>query len=425
MPAPQVTATPQGRLARGRGEPGPQHGERVVGHGRGQRPAPASQRRRELLLLFGQVGAGQAARDVPGDQPLGSHCPACAAASVDDLAEYSHGAIDAVVFLVRAGPADRGEQRAVRGDERDVGLAVPAVDGQHRGARTAHASQGSVSCLRPRTGIARSRRCSRSVIASASDVLPDQRVREQRRGHPVPAAAQRGVEREFLVGRHVRDEAAQQRRQRRGRRGNRAAAADPRRRLDHRVVVEERQRPVVAHVDHLDVLGRRRAATTAARPRPPSRTRRPAAPAAPACGRAPGRRTSAAAPARSPATSAARVGRLPLLGDDGVVRVEVAQVVRGHGAKLRQHGQAAARCAPLSPPRDRQAGPAACPCRRPATARSQVRWFRPTWSSDTAPGGTPSSDGEPALEADRHVAQPDRAVPGVEQRPGHDARPGW
>jgi hypothetical protein len=123
-----------GRLAWGRGEPGAQHGERVVGHGRGQRPAPAPQRRRELLLLLGQVRAGQAARDVPGDQPLGSH-PRLRGRFGDDLAEYSHGAIDAVVFLVRAGPADRGKQRAVRGDKRDVGLAVPAVDGQHRGQR--------------------------------------------------------------------------------------------------------------------------------------------------------------------------------------------------------------------------------------------------------------------------------------------------
>jgi hypothetical protein len=65
------------------------------------------------------------------DQPLGGH-PRLRGRFRDDLAEYSHGAIDAVVFLVGAGPADRGEQRAVRGDERDVGLAVPAVDGQHR-----------------------------------------------------------------------------------------------------------------------------------------------------------------------------------------------------------------------------------------------------------------------------------------------------
>jgi hypothetical protein len=123
-----------GRLAWGRGEPGAQHGERVVGHGRGQRPAPMPQRRLELLLFLGQVGTGQAARDMPGDQPLGSH-PRLRGRLRDDLAEYSHGTIDAVMFLVGAGPADRGKQRAVRGDERDVGLAVPAVDGEHRGQR--------------------------------------------------------------------------------------------------------------------------------------------------------------------------------------------------------------------------------------------------------------------------------------------------
>jgi hypothetical protein len=68
---------------------------------------------------------------MPGDQPLGSDARLCGRFR-DDLAEYSHGAIDAVVFLVGARPADRGKQRAVRGDERDVGLAVPAVDSQHR-----------------------------------------------------------------------------------------------------------------------------------------------------------------------------------------------------------------------------------------------------------------------------------------------------
>jgi hypothetical protein len=129
-----------GPLAWGRGEPGAQHGERVVGHGRGQGPALAPQRRRELLLFLGQVSASHAARDVPGDQTLRNHAGLCGRFR-DDLGEYSHGAVDAEVFLVGAGPADRGKQRAVGGDERHVGLAVPAVDGQHRGQRGCGISQ--------------------------------------------------------------------------------------------------------------------------------------------------------------------------------------------------------------------------------------------------------------------------------------------
>ena len=53
-------------------------------------------------------------------------------------------------------------------------------------------------------------------------------------------------------------------------------------------------------------------------------------------------------------------------------------------------------------------------------ARTQVRWLRPTWSTSTRSGSTPSSRANAALEADRHVAEPDRAVPGVEQRARDD-----
>lgn len=134
------------------------------------------------------------------------------------------------------------------------------------------------------------------------------------------------------------DEAAQQRRQRRGRLGNRAVAADPGRRLDHRVVVEERQRAVVAQVDHLDVLA-------VAEQRRQQRDR--------------GLRVERAAPVRQqlrfvverrvgvhPQQLPLQAGHLrrpcrplPLLAGRGIVRVEVAQVVRGHGAKLGQQGQ--------------------------------------------------------------------------------------
>ena len=159
-------------LAGGRGEAGPQHGERVVGDGRGQRPALAAQRRRELLLFLGQVGAGQAARRVPGDQSAGCH--ACLRGHVgDDLAEYPHRAFDADVLLVGAGPAARGEQGAVRGDERDFCLAVPAVDGEHRRQRGPGISQG-----RP-PGPPRARRAPRARTRAAT--RPCSRPRAQRK----------------------------------------------------------------------------------------------------------------------------------------------------------------------------------------------------------------------------------------------------
>ncbi len=55
-----------------------------------------------------------------------------------------------------------------------------------------------------------------------------------------------------------------------------------------------------------------------------------------------------------------------------------------------------------------------------STRRIQVRWFRPTWSTVTRAGSTPEQRRDPALEGDRDVAKPDRAMAGVEQRAGDD-----
>ena len=49
-----------------------------------------------------------------------------------------------------------------------------------------------------------------------------------------------------------------------------------------------------------------------------------------------------------------------------------------------------------------------------------MRWLSPTWSTSTRSGATPSKPRELALKADRDVAEPDRAVAGVEQRAGDD-----
>ena len=113
-----------------------------------------------------------------------------------------------------------------------------------------------------------------------------------------------------------------------------------------------------------------------------------------------------------------------LLGDDDVVRVVVAQVVRRHDAELAHQPDRA--CRPGRPARRAWSassrGSTSTRPSEPATApRIQVRWLSPTWSSAPAAAATPSVCGERALEADRDVAQPDRAVTGVQQRPGHDA----
>ena len=49
-----------------------------------------------------------------------------------------------------------------------------------------------------------------------------------------------------------------------------------------------------------------------------------------------------------------------------------------------------------------------------------MRWLRPTWSTSYPPGLDLKQTREQALEGDGDVAEADRAVPGVEQRPRHD-----
>ena len=183
---------------------------------------------------------------------------------------------------------------------------------------------------------------------------------------------------------------------------------------------EEAEGAAVAHVDHLHVARCRRAATRAARPPPRSRTRRRACRAAPAWCRAPGRRTSAAARPRSPRPR--RPGFPPSAAPPPPRH---ARSSNAGNTKAQNHRHPERMRATPHAPRSPRRWPASSSGSRSSpstrTARSQVRWLSPTWSSDTDSGATPSSDGEVPLQPDRHVAQPDRAVPGVEQRPGDDA----
>ena len=55
------------------------------------------------------------------------------------------------------------------------------------------------------------------------------------------------------------------------------------------------------------------------------------------------------------------------------------------------------------------------------TPRIQVRWLSPTWSTTTLGRRDAEQGRELALEPDRDVAETDRPMAGIEQRPGHDA----
>ena len=126
-------------------------------------------------------------------------------------------------------------------DQGDVGLAVAAVDGEHRGGHDSHAQVVAVGV-------------EQQVGQPGRDVvLADQRVREQGAVHAVAPAVDRGVERELLVRRHVRDQSGEQRVERLDRLGGHPCAADPGGHLDHALSSRNGRRAVVAEVDHLHV----------------------------------------------------------------------------------------------------------------------------------------------------------------------------
>ena len=119
-------------LAFAGGQAGPEHGEGVVGDRRRQGPALCLDRGGQLSFLLGQVGAGQAGRGVPRDEAAARRAVRPVGGEAHQLAEPPHRLIEAEVLVAGAGSADRREQRAVAGHQRHVGLAVTAVDREHR-----------------------------------------------------------------------------------------------------------------------------------------------------------------------------------------------------------------------------------------------------------------------------------------------------
>ena len=258
------------------------------------------------------------------------------------------------------------------------------------------------------------------MIASRSaGVALDERVGDQRPQRDRVLATDRRLDRQQLVRLDVLDQAEHLGGQRRGRDRRRAGAVDARRDLDDRVVGQVRDRAAVVRVDDVDRavarverLDERRGRLAVVRAAAPLQQ----------LGLAVQRRV--AVEVEQLALDADDVGRpagaLALLAQDVVGRVVVAQVVgrdraeRPDDRRAGSHRPAVTSSSPASSSSGRRSTPST------RTARIHDRWLRPTWSSETRSGVDAEVAGEPALEPDRHVAQPDGAMPGVQQRLGDD-----
>ena len=372
MPAPQTTATPRGSAT-----PARSRAKVSLPTSHVARPARAGERRRAARSSStGRSASGQVGGDVVA--PAGPPAARSSARRATGRPSASSAAADARP-LCGAKPGRRARCRAPRRPAPTRATSVLLLP-----PSTASDAVGHVA--RPRAG---TRGCARAAGRSGSlgrVVLADQRVGEQRVGRPgrgrrAARPRARGPRTPVTCAiSPAYSGSSGADRQRRGARRRSTVA----RHLDHRVVGQERQRAVVADVHHLDVAGavaeqRRRPG----RPRPPSSTRRRAAPAAPACRRASGRRTCSSSSRldlrrpRRPATALARCSRHHL-----VVRVEVAQVVRrddAAGGRARSGGSS--RSAAISSPCSASSSGSTVARRPTQTARSQVRWLSPTWSS--------------------------------------------
>ena len=312
-------------------------------------------------------------------EPFRAARPAWLTALASSPSSTSQAAVQPEVVRRALRAADERQHRAVGADEREVGLRVAAVDGEHD---LAHAVTSAANG---------SSRPPAAVALLGDRACPIERVREQRLARVRAVAGQRGLGREPLVGGHVLGEPEQLGRERRLRQRLRHRAVRrgraPRRRRRRRG-----RRACRRSARRRRARARRRSrATRRGRSPPRCRTRRRAARAAPASRRARDRGRAAAAPRSISATVAARGTPSALLRQHCVVGVEVAEVRRRHGAELleqpqRQRRLRRERLAVLG----EQAGQHVRR-RRPARARIQVRWLRPTWSTSTRSGSTPSS----------------------------------
>ena len=144
-----------------------QHGERVVADDRPRHPAARREGGGDLLLLARVVDAGE-----QEDARLGERgCLRDARLPrgvVDQPGEHGQRALDADVVLRALRAPHEREQRAVDAQQREVGLRVPAVDGEHE--RTAH--RLAPPCAAKRGRCASSAASSRSISSSVGPHWP-------------------------------------------------------------------------------------------------------------------------------------------------------------------------------------------------------------------------------------------------------------
>ena len=131
---------------------------------------------------------------------------------------------------------------AVRGDEREVGLGVAAVDGEDDRRVTHGLPAGSRQPFR----LCREQALDELLVQR---VLPDQRMREQRLARDRRVAGDGGLRGEPLVRGDVLGQAEQLRRERLLRQRDEPARLDARRHLDHIVVGKAGERAGVAQID--------------------------------------------------------------------------------------------------------------------------------------------------------------------------------
>ncbi len=180
IPAPQTTPTPQ--CAPESSRPARSTANVSLTTDTVVRPALTRDQLAQLGFLVGQVGARQAGRRVRGDRPVRRHARP-RGRGPDQIGQHRDHPVPADALMIGPAAADRGKHAAVGGDERHIGLAVAAVDRQNRGGLRHRFAQGRNAAF------SASRR---SVSFWARSYWPDDRVREQRLGHPVAAAVHSG-----------------------------------------------------------------------------------------------------------------------------------------------------------------------------------------------------------------------------------------
>ena len=206
-------------------------------------PAALHERRTEGVLLRGEVDPGE--EDLRRGERRRAVPPRRAERLVEQLLEQHDRLLEAEVVRRGLRAADVREQGAVLADERDVGLRVAAVDREEDPVAHRDTPDTCAGSSRRRDSISSPVSASWPISGCASSAFRAVTVSR------VTAASRS----EPLVRGDVLDEAEELRRERPLRERRRAVRADLGGKLDDVVVRKPRDSAVVAHVDHLHVAG--------------------------------------------------------------------------------------------------------------------------------------------------------------------------